>query len=79
MTLDTVAWILGTDLGLVSIATVLASAWIRVSRIDKIEADVESLKKDSSRVIVLESKIIAIEEGIKEIKEMIKEQRDRNV
>lgn len=79
MNLDTVAWILGTDIALVSIATVFASAWIRVTRIDKLEENVERLRERFNKVEVLESKIIAIENGIEEIKLLIREQRDRNV
>ncbi len=76
---ETVAWILGTDLGLISIATIFASAWIRVSRIDKLESSLDKLWEKFTKVDVLENKIEAIEHGIDEIKEMIKEQRDRHV
>jgi hypothetical protein len=72
MNLDTVAWIIGTDLGLVSIATIFASAWVRVSRIDKLESSVEELQKKFNRIDVLESKIESIEDGIAEIKELLK-------
>ncbi len=70
-TLETVAWILGTDLGLVSVATIFASAWIRVSRIDKLETSVENLTKNQTRIDILETKIDAIENGIDEIKKIL--------
>lgn len=72
-TLETVAWILGTDVGLVSIATVFASAWIRVTRIDKLEDSVKEVRDKFSRIDVLETQIEAIESGIIEIKELIKD------
>lgn len=74
MILDTAAWIIGTDLGLAGIATIFASAWVRVSRIDKLETSVEELQKKLNRIDVIENQIESIERGIVEIKEMIKEQ-----
>lgn len=68
---ETVAWIMGTDLGLVSIAIVFASAWIRVSRIDNLEDSVKDLLKNQSRIDILETKIESIENGINEIKTIL--------
>lgn len=73
MTLDTVAWIIGTDLALISIATIFASAWVRVNRIDKLEDSMAEFRKQFGRIDGLDNKIEYIERGIVEIKEMIKE------
>lgn len=73
--LNTIAWILGTDLALISIATLFARAWVRVARIDKLEESVEKLKEKSNKVDILESRIEAIENGIEEIKKLIKEMK----
>lgn len=75
MNLDTVTWILGTDLGLIAVATIFASAWVRVSRIDKLESTVEKLGEKFSRVEILETKINAIEDGIEEIKNILNREK----
>lgn len=76
---NTFGLILGTDLGLASVAAIFASAWIRVTRIDKLESSLEKLWEKFTKVDVLESKIQAIENGIDEIKDLLKEQRNTNV
>lgn len=73
---ETVAWIIGTDLGLISIATIFASAWIRVSRIDKLEASVDKISEKQNKVDILEGRISGIEKALQEIKDLIKESKN---
>jgi hypothetical protein len=71
--LETVAWIIGTDIGLASIAMIFASAWIRVTRIDKMELSIEGLQDELSQVDILKVHIEQIQKSIEEIKSLIKE------
>lgn len=69
--LETISWIIGANVGLGSIAMIFASAWVRVSRIDKIEEQIEKLWDKLTRVEVLDTKMTVLEKHIEEIKELI--------
>lgn len=76
---ETIAWIIGSNIGLGSIATIFASAWVRVSRIDKLESEVDKLWEKITEVHVLKTKLEGCERGITEIKELLNEYRKANV
>jgi Tfp pilus assembly protein PilN len=76
---ETIAWIVGTNLGLASIATIFASAWVRVSRIDKLEAEIDKLWERITEVQILKTEVEACKQGITEIKELLKEYRNKDV
>lgn len=76
---ETIAWIVGTNIGLASISTIFASAWVRVSRIDKLEAEIDKLWERITEVQVLKTEVEACKNGITEIKELLKEYRNYNV
>lgn len=72
---ETLTWVIGTNLGLASIAMIFASAWIRVSRIDKMELSIDNLTEKVSQVDILKAYIENIKESIEEIKSLIKEMK----
>jgi hypothetical protein len=76
---ETISWILGTNLGLGTVATIFARAWIRVSRIDKLESEVEKIWERVTEVQILRNEIEVCKQGITEIKELLKEYRKENV
>lgn len=76
---ETIAWIIGANLGLGSIATIFASAWVRVSRIDKLEAELDKLWERMTEIQILKNEITFCKDGITEIKELLKEYRKTNV
>lgn len=76
---ETIAWIIGVNTGLASVAVVFAKAWVRVSRIDKLEAEVDKLWERITEIQVLKTEVEACKNGITEIKELLKEYRKSNV
>lgn len=72
---ETIAWILGANLSLGSIAMIFAKAWVRVSRIDKLEGEVDKLWERMTELQVLKNEITFCKDGITEIKELLKEYR----
>jgi hypothetical protein len=58
-------------LGACGVMTIFAQAWVKATRIDKIEAEIDKLWEKLVTVSVLETKIKAIEDGIRDIKEML--------
>lgn len=76
---ETISWILGANLGLASIAAIFARAWIRVSRIDKLETEVDKLWERITEIQILRNEIAVCKDGITEIKELLKDYRKANV
>lgn len=70
--LELLTIILGVDIGLAAVAAIFAGAWVRTSRIDSMQADLDKLWEKLSAIPVLETKMVAIETGIKEIKDLLK-------
>jgi steroid 5-alpha reductase family enzyme len=70
--LEIIAICVSTVVGALGCATIFAGAWVKASRIDKMQEEIDKLWDKFSTVTVLEAKIEAIEDGIREIKQLLK-------
>jgi hypothetical protein len=59
-------------LSLLGVATIFAGAWVKASRIDEMQKDINKIWEKLNTVAVLESRIEGIEDGIREIKDLLK-------
>lgn len=71
--LELVSVIIGVDVGLCGVAAIFAGAWVKASRVDKLEAEINALWGKINKIDVLESKIEGIEEGIRDIKHLLQD------
>lgn len=73
---ETITWVLGSNLAFASVATIFASAWIRVNRIDKVENEIEEIKNKLTNITLLEHRVVFVEQAIIEIKDLLKELKE---
>lgn len=60
------------NLGLVTVASVIMSGWVKASRVGKLEEDVSKLMEKMSQLAAFNERLNAVEKGIEEIKAMIR-------
>ena len=70
--LEVIAVCVSTVVGALGCATIFAGAWVKASRLDKMQEEIDKLWDRFSVVTVLETKIEAIEDGIRDIKDLLK-------
>lgn len=68
---ELITWAIGGNVGLASVATIFASAWVRVNRIDKLEESIDKLWEKITNIGILSNKIENVEQSIIELKQMI--------
>lgn len=58
-------------LGACGVMTIFAQAWVKATRMDKAEAEIDKIWEKLVTVSVLETKIKSIEDGIQDIKKLL--------
>ena len=65
------------NLGLITMFGMVVNAWVKASRVDKLESHVDKLWEKITEIMILRSEVEACKQGISEIKDLLKEERNR--